>query len=251
MFDKSITTSDAYLDMPVSTQNLYFHLAMEGDDDGFINSPKKIMRTIGASQDDLNILFAKKFVIPFESGVVVIKHWRIHNYIRSDRYNETLYKDEKALLEQDENGSYSLKNLNGIPVVDQRLTQVRLEEDRIGKVSIEENKTAKEIFFDNLDVQNLFEEFLKLRKKLKAQNTPRAINTLLNILKPYDDETKIKMLDNSIVSSWKSIYPITEKKSNYNSNKRTELVPTFNQEEQDVELQAEYEKVLEEMGVKQ
>lgn len=85
MFAKTIIDSDAFLDMPMSTQALYFHLSMRADDDGFINNPKKIQRMIGSSEDDMRVLCAKSFVIPFESGVVVIKHWRINNYLRADR----------------------------------------------------------------------------------------------------------------------------------------------------------------------
>ena len=84
MFAKTIIDSDAFLDMPMSARLLYYDLAMRADDDGFINSPKKIMRFVGASMDDLNILAIRKFIIPFDNGVVVIKHWRIHNYIRKD-----------------------------------------------------------------------------------------------------------------------------------------------------------------------
>ena len=84
MFAKTIIDSDAFLDMPVTTRLLYYDLAMRADDDGFINSPKKIMRIVGASQDDLKLLAAKKFIIPFDNGIVVIKHWKIHNYIRKD-----------------------------------------------------------------------------------------------------------------------------------------------------------------------
>ena len=84
MFAKTIIDSDSFLDMPLSTQALYFHLSMRADDDGFLNNSKKIQRMVGCSDDDLKLLIAKRFIIPFESGVVVIKHWRIHNYIRSD-----------------------------------------------------------------------------------------------------------------------------------------------------------------------
>jgi hypothetical protein len=108
---------------------------MRADDDGFINNPKKIQRMIGASDDDARILVMKKFLIPFESGVVVIKHWKIHNYIRNDRYKETVYQEEKAQLVEKENKAYSL----GIPNGYQMDTQVRLGKDSIGKLSIEEN----------------------------------------------------------------------------------------------------------------
>ena len=110
MFAKTIIDSDAFLDMPLSTQSLYFHLSMRADDDGFINNPKKIQRMIGASDDDARILSAKNFIIPFESGVVVIKHWKIHNYIQSDRYKPTTYTDEKNPLEFKTNKAYTLKS---------------------------------------------------------------------------------------------------------------------------------------------
>ena len=135
MFSKTIIDSDAFLDMPTTSQLLYFHLAMRADDDGFVNKPKSIMRTIGASEDDLKLLFIKKFLIPFESGVVVIKHWKIHNYIAKDRYTETKYKEEKATLTLDENKAYT----TCIQPVYEVETQVRLGKDRLelGKDSID------------------------------------------------------------------------------------------------------------------
>lgn len=129
MFAKTIIDSDAFLEMPMSARLLYYDLAMRADDDGFINSPRKIMKFVGATNDDMNILIARKFIIPFDNGVVVIKHWRIHNYIRKDTYNETSYKEQKALLELDENKAYRLSNDLS---VDGSLTQVS-----IGKVSID------------------------------------------------------------------------------------------------------------------
>lgn len=108
MFAKTIIDSDAFLDMPMSTQALYFHLSMRADDDGFINNPKRIQRMVGASDDDLKLLVAKNFILTFQSGVIVIKHWRIHNYIQKDRYKETVYKEEKALLHVKDNNAYTL-----------------------------------------------------------------------------------------------------------------------------------------------
>ena len=146
MFSKDITESDAFADMPLSTQALYFHLGMSADDDGFINNPKRIQRSIGASTDDLSLLMAKKFIIPFESGVVVIKHWKINNTVRSDRYCPTNYKDEYAQLEIEDNKAYRLKNGSpellvsnldtiGIPNASNLDTQNRIGEDRIGERS--------------------------------------------------------------------------------------------------------------------
>jgi uncharacterized phage protein (TIGR02220 family) len=132
MFAKTIIDSDAFLEMPLTTQALYFHLAMRADDDGFINNPKRFQRFIGCSDDELKLLIAKRFVIVFESGVIVIKHWRMHNYIRTDRYKPTAYQEEKASLHLKENGSYTL----GIPIDNHLETQDRLGKDSIGKENI-------------------------------------------------------------------------------------------------------------------
>lgn len=126
MFAKTIIDSDSFLDMPLSAQALYFHLSMRADDDGFINNPKKIQRMVGCADDDMRLLVAKSFIIPFESGVVVIKHWRINNYIRNDRYKPTNYTEEMAQLQVKENGAYTEKLPLGIPNGYQMDTQVRL-----------------------------------------------------------------------------------------------------------------------------
>lgn len=129
MFAKTIIDSDAFTDMPLSTQALYFHLSMRADDDGFLNSAQKIMRMIGAAKNDFDVLVAKRFIIQFPDGICVIKHWRIHNYLRKDRYTETVYTEHKAALSIKENGAYSVQisgeNPIGIPAGNQRLTQVR------------------------------------------------------------------------------------------------------------------------------
>ena len=109
MFAKKIVDSDTFLAMPLSTQALYFHLTLRADDDGFIDSPKKIQKFLGCSDDDFKILLAKQFVIPFESGIVVIKHWKIHNYIQKDRYKETDYTHEKEQLSLNKIGEYVCK----------------------------------------------------------------------------------------------------------------------------------------------
>jgi len=108
MFAKTIIDSDAFLDMPLSTQALYFHLSMRADDDGFINNAKKIQRMLGCSDDDMKILLAKNFIIPFETGVCVIKHWKIHNLIQKDRYKPTVYNDLKDKLSIKNNNVYTL-----------------------------------------------------------------------------------------------------------------------------------------------
>ena len=157
MFAKSIVLSDAFLDMPTSARCLYFTLGMLADDDGFVGNPKAIMRQCGASQDDMNVLLSKRYVLGFESGVIVIKHWRMNNYLRSDRYHDTTYLEEKETLIIDERGAYTEKDKSafGIPVSEKRLpsgipcddkrytdtgdTEVRLDKDSIDKVSIDKN----------------------------------------------------------------------------------------------------------------
>ncbi|WP_438341170.1 replisome organizer [Lactiplantibacillus plantarum] len=131
MFSKKITDTDLFLEMPLSSQALYFHLNMHADDDGFVANAKTIKRMTGASEDDLKILLAKQFIFSFESGVVVIKDWKIHNYIRKDTYNSTIYGDEKRELVEDGNGAYTRRGR----AVDDPSPQVRLGKDRLGKVS--------------------------------------------------------------------------------------------------------------------
>ena len=131
MFDKTITNADDFLEMPDSSQNLYFHLSMNADDDGFVNNWKSIMRMTGHKEDDLKVLIAKQFIIPFDSGVIVIRHWRINNYLRNDRYKETKFKDEKNQLILGENEEYLLKNNVGIPMVD--TDKNRIDKNRLDK----------------------------------------------------------------------------------------------------------------------
>ena len=141
MFAKTIVLSDAFLDMPLSARCLYFTLGMFADDDGFVNSPKGIMRQAGCSEDDMKVLLAKKFLLAFESGVIVIKHWRINNYLQKDRYNPTKYGDEKATLSLDENGAYqTAKALPETMYTQEVYTQDRLGKDSLGKDNSIENR---------------------------------------------------------------------------------------------------------------
>lgn len=169
MFAKTIVLSDAFLDMPLSARCLYFTLGMLADDDGFVNSPKSIMRQAGASTDDLNLLMVKRFILKFDSGVIVIKHWRIHNYIQKDRYKESKYMEEKATLMIDQNGAYT-ECIQDVSTLD---TQVRLGKDRVrielGEDSIEDAAPTKptrhkygmyeNVLLTDEDFQKLQEEF--------------------------------------------------------------------------------------------
>jgi len=238
MFDMEIVDTDLFLDMPQSTQNLYFHLGMRADDDGFVSNPKKIIKIIGANEDDLKLLFLKKFVIPFESGICVITHWKLNNYLRKDRYTETIYKEEKKLLVEDENGAYSL----GIPNDNQLATQNRIEEKR------EEKKSKDKEYYSTKDLNDLFLDFLEVRKKLKAVNSERAINSLLKTLSEYDDETKYKMIEQSITNSWKGVFPLKEKKPYQQRPVREEIVPEwFGKEPKENKASKEEQKEMEDL----
>ena len=175
MFAKTIIDSDAFLDMPLSAQALYFHLSMRADDDGFVNNPKKIQRMVGASDDDGKLLAMKRFILNFESGVIVIKHWKIHNYIRNDRYKETVYQAEKSMLVEKENKAYTFGIPDGIPNGYQMETQVSIGKDRSelglysGSSSIGNPTTTAatqnvENSVENLPEEN--EELLKIGGKL-------------------------------------------------------------------------------------
>jgi hypothetical protein len=166
MFNIEIIDADKFLDMPNSSQNLYFHLAMRADDDGFISNPKKIQRIVGASDDDANILITKEYVLKFENGLIVIKHWRIHNYLRSDRYKPSLNTNQREQLLVEENREYTLKN-DGIPTG---------YLDKISLIELSLNKSnSKEV--------NNFNRF----KELCIKNYEKIIFTL-----PYPFENLMK-----------------------------------------------------------
>lgn len=169
MFSQQITESDAFLDMPLSAQALYFHLGMNADDDGFVNSPKRIQRVIGANDDDLKLLIAKRFIIAFESGVVVIKHWKMNNYIQKDRYTPTVYVEEKALLAEKPNKAYTLSDTKCIQDVYKPYTQTSID-----KISIDKNSCSsgewtnvwKVLTADQVD--NLYETYVDAGDLIQA-----------------------------------------------------------------------------------
>ena len=219
MFAKTIVDSDAFLGMPMSAQALYFHLAMRADDDGFVNKPRAIMNMIGAKDDDMNILISKKFVIIFENRVVVIKHWLIHNYIQKDRYQETKYKNEKAMLFLDENKAYSMtpQSISAdmytecIQDVSNMDTQVRVRDRlELGKDSIDNNGRSAPS-----DLDSAMKEFEKFRKAMKKPLTDKARELILKDLEkfaPGDVEGQIAILNQSIKRGWVGVFPLKEEK---------------------------------------
>lgn len=169
MFAKTIIDSDAFLDMPLSAQAFYFHLSMRADDEGFINNPKKIRRMVNCSEDDLKLLIAKNFIIPFESGIVVIKHWLVHNIIRMDRMKPTVYEEEKAMLDVKDNGAYTIAG-SCQPNVNQMSTKClpniskdNISEDNLIKDNI---KPSKHRFGEYSNVLLTMEEYDKLKQEI-------------------------------------------------------------------------------------
>lgn len=212
MFAKTIIDSDAFLDMALSTQALYFHLSMRADDDGFINNPKKLCRMIGSSDDEMKILFAKKFILGFESGVIVIKHWKMHNYIQKDRYKETNYLEEKSQLREKENKVYTL----GTECIqDGNTGKDRLE---LGEVSIEveiEEEKPKKIIKKSLSqqIEDKLSEYNNINLEAfnewvdhKKYKSIAPITKLLNMLTKYDYYVQQEMVDNSIMNNYAGIF---------------------------------------------
>lgn len=241
MFAKTIIDSDAFLDMPTSSQLLYFHLSMRADDDGFVNKPKSVMRMVGCKEDDLKLLFVKKFLIPFESGIVVIKHWKIHNYIAKDRYTETKYKEEKAMLILDENKSYSLPSTECIQPVYETDTQVRLGKESIGKYrednilldSSESEQTAppkpkkkKSVKDKYGEFQNVLltnEEYERLADDFGADLRDKAIS----FLDAYIEEKGYKSKSHNLAIRRWVIDAVNENESKPQRYGRKEKVPSW------------------------
>ena len=170
MFDKTITNSDEFIEMPISCQVLYFHLSMNADDDGFINNWKSIMRMIGTKEDDLKVLIAKQFIIPFESGVIVIKHWRINNFLRKDRHNDTKFQKELSMLGTNESQEYVWLT-SGQPSIDK---------NRLDKNSIDKN-----IYGEFKNVKLTEEEYKKLEEADLLPYIERLSNYMASKGKKY------------------------------------------------------------------
>jgi len=205
MFNTQIVDSDAFLSMPLSSQALYFHLGMSADDDGFLNNPVQIARAINASQDDMNLLLLKKFILRFDTGVMVIKHWKINNYIRSDRYKPTLYQDELRQLEVKQDGGYRFVGLienektpinqQVLPVGYQKDTEIRLDKIRLDKISIDKGSNNNDLYFMD-----------QLNKDVKKNTTFETLEKLIknNFLTPKRDLTEVEARQ---LFDWVSEYP--------------------------------------------
>lgn len=179
MMAKSVIDTDAFLDMPASTQNLYFHMLLRADDDGFIASPKGILRIIGASDDDLKLLLAKQYLFRFESGVVVIKDWKIHNYIQSDRYKPSL-QPERELLTITANKEYTLTNSDVSNVDTECIQNVSIGKVRLGKVRLGKVRLGKNNMSSKLDCTDEIIQHLNMRAGTKYKSNTAKTKQLIN-----------------------------------------------------------------------
>lgn len=181
MFTLTVVDSDSFLDLPLSAQALYFHLSMRGDDDGFVNNPKKIQRSIGCNDNDFQCLIDNDFIIPFNSGIIVIKHWKMHNYIQKDRYKGTVYSTEKSLLTVNENNIYNLMDTECIQDVSKTDTQVRIGKDSKDKSNIYVQNSAEfEIFWNAYPKKKDKKSAEKAFKKIAPDE--ELLKTMLNAI---------------------------------------------------------------------
>ena len=224
MFSNKITNADAFLDMPLSSQCLYFHLNMNADDDGFVGNPKTVMRMIGASEDDMKLLLMKSFLLSFDSGVIVIKHWRMHNTLSAGRYKETSYIEEKSQLLLKENGSYSFTE--GIEIDDKKMIETskrqcrrtkdeqktNTDKNSIDKNSIEQDKNSigKNKYYESDILNNAFSEYVSMRKSIKKPLTENAIKrakSKLENLSNGDDYLAVLIIQQSVDNCWLGLFP--------------------------------------------
>ena len=218
MFSKPLTSSDLFLEMPKDAQLLYFHLALDADDDGFINSPNKIIRCVGCQKSDMEVLIKKGYLKLFESGIAVIVHWKIHNYIQKDRYKETIYQKEKQQLVL-YGKKYVTKDeyTQSVSNEDTSCVSILETQDRLDKNNEEQNRLELDGILEkigNKKVREKFESFVKMRENNSSPLTPDALKILINKAEKLttgfvnQDETIIKILEKSIINNYKDIFPI-------------------------------------------
>lgn len=229
MFSKKIIDSDDFLDLPLSSQALYFHLSMRADDDGFVNNVKRIRGMIGASDDDLKLLFFRRFLIPFETGVVVIRHWKVHNYIQKDRYTPTDYQEELKQL-VNKNNSYELSENIALPAenpvykldteciqdVSKMDTQVRLEKETGEYRDNKNNSAPRGATTPNPDLSAFGEELAEAvtswlaykaegRKPYKPQGLKALVTEIKNNAARYGEAAVVEVIRQSMANGYQGI----------------------------------------------
>ncbi|MHA7611561.1 conserved phage C-terminal domain-containing protein [Weissella viridescens] len=203
MLSKKVTDTDAFLDLPLSSQALYFHLNMHADDDGFVDNVNTIKRMVGASKDDEKLLIAKRFILQFEdSGIIVIKDWRLHNYIRKDTYNQTLYRSELSQLKVDENGSYQQSDgIEPVLVNDtstERPRVVTTGKDRLGKDRLGKTNTMSSSNEHDVSLVSATKQIIEKINQLSGRKF-RVTDSAKRLVKPrlvdYTLDELLEMLE--------------------------------------------------------
>ena len=239
MFTKKVTDDDNFMALSASAQALYLHLSMSADDDGFCNQVSISMFKAHASVQDLQALLEKRYIYQFENGVIVIKHWRMANALRKDRYTPTAFQEELSHLDLKDNGSYTWLP-DGCRLVAECLPQDSIGKNSIDKSSIGKNnippispkggkvKTETVYYPDDEKLNQAFADFVDMRKKIKKPMTERAVTLAMNKLKklsevPFadsmDNDLAIQILEQSTMNCWQDLYPLKD-----NGNKRSSSV---------------------------
>lgn len=250
MFSLLVVDTDEFLDMPSSTQSLYYHLGMRADDDGFVSSPKKIVKLVNCSNDDLKLLIAKGFIIPFDSGIIAIRHWKLNNDLKKDRYTPTIYLNEKSTLKVNKNKVYSIdgNNLdtkwiqNGNKLDTQysidkysidKNSKEYIVQKQVKKEKVKKEKKPKEThnsiienYTINEDLREALKSFVEMRKELKKPITIKGLKIALGKLDKMalDDLTKIDIVNQSIEGSWFGLFPLRNN-NQYNKKPNREELP--------------------------
>jgi len=263
MFSLLVVDTDEFLDMPSSTQSLYYHLGMRADDDGFVSSPKRIVKLVNCSDDDLKLLIAKGFIIPFDSGIIAIKHWKLNNDLKKDRYTPTIYLNEKSTLRVNKNRVYSIvgnnletkwiqngnkldtqysKDKNSIDKYSKEYIEQKQEENQeqiqeqkqVKKEKVKKEKKPKEThnsiienYTINEDLREALKGFVEMRKEIKKPITTKGLKIALGKLDKWalDDLTKIDIVNQSIERSWSGLFPLNKNNNQYNKKPNREELP--------------------------
>lgn len=226
MFTKEITDSDAFIELSSASQALYFHLNQGADDDGFNNQIQMAMLKAHASIDDLKILMMKNFIIRFESGVIVIKHWRMHNTLRADRYKPTNYQKELEMLGLKNNGSYTLNDEEKEYKI-LGCQKVATDKYSIDKNSIDYNNNQDQ-YFDNEELNEIFLKWLQYKKEKKQTYKETGLKTLVNKinkqLQKQSVESIIEDIENCISRNYSGIFFRSETQK---TNTKEKASPTW------------------------
>ena len=241
MFSISVVDTDRFLEMPISSRLLYYELGMRADDDGFVDNWKKILLFTGLKEDDLKLLIAKSFIIPFESGVIVIKHWRMNNYLQKDRKKATNYQEELKMLDVSAGGEYFLrksienKRQNEICIQNgyEMDTQYSIDKNSIDKNNIKENIKRKVFKKPTLE---------EVQEYCKERNNNIDPNNFIDFY-----ESKDWYVGSNKMKDWKACIRTWEKRNHIEEkpewfNKKIEVASATKQEQQEIkELLKDYE----------